>query len=110
MDLTMFLSILLFIAFLILYADRHRLRKHVKKCEEQAKRDNELIRKCEKKIEDCEEKIRLQELLIEKYQPSYYKKIRERVSAFSAREREREEREKEEKRRRLQRIRDAEVL
>jgi len=106
MDLALFLCILLFIAFLILYADRHRLRKHVKKCEEQAKRDNELIRKYEKKIEDCEEKIRLQELLIEKYQPSYYKKIREEASAWE----EREEREKEEKRRRIQRIRDAEVL
>ena len=109
----MFLCILLFIAFLILYVDRHRLRKHVKKCEEQAKRDNELIRKYEKKIEDCEEKIRLQELLIEKYRPSYYEKIRKnyekiRESALEASER--EEREKEEKRRRIERIRDAEVL
>jgi len=105
MDLTLFLSTLLFIAFLILYADRHRLRKHVKKCEEQAKRDNELIRKCEKKIEDCEEKIRLQELLIEKYRPSYYENIRE-----EPRKRGEWEWEKEEKRRRIQRIRDAEML
>lgn len=110
MELTMYLSMFLLVIVLILFTDRHYLKRQVKKYEEQTKRDNELVREYQKQIKECGEKIKL-------YYPYYEKHIAEESVKRGRVETIAKEalgeiywEDREDRKRRIQRIRDAEVL
>lgn len=110
MELTIYLSIFLLVVVLILFTERHYLKRQVKKYEEQTKRDNELVREYQKQIRECGEKIR-------RYYPYYETHIAEELAKRARVETIAKEalqeiywEDREDRKRRIQRIRDAEVL